>query len=660
MGLVKRILLFILLRGLLLGSRCQEWSSSVPHSIRALEGSCVVIPCTFTYPGPPREFSITWFLYRTISYPEVYNSKYPTEVLHRYYKRTQLVGDLGKQNCSIKIINVRNNDADIYYPWIDPDKNNFRFYDHPVQLQVSDFPEELLLKSPGVMTEGRSVTISCSAQHTCPSSPPTLQWDRFGSIARAFHKELTGGRWSVVSELTYIPFSEDHGSSLWCTAFYPSKHESATTIKLFINYSPKGTIVSVHEDINIKEGDTVTLTCSSNSNPAVHTYKWYHGQSRKPLKYHGHQITLRNISWDHGPYYCRAQNEVGEGESAPLDLPMKYPPKGIYIVSPEGHQVNEGKTVTLTCTVKSSMPAVDHYTWYRNQNQTLNQSQSILQLEAVSPDNSGDYHCVAHNSVGDSSSNPVHVDVIYAPKGTKVKGPVNTTYDGDILVLTCEFTSSNPEVTHYTWYKDDAVLLPESQKTLQIAHITATQSGGYRCVTHNGAGNSSSSPLSITVTCRHSTSHVSAAFGWVPGIPLVVFLLVLYVYMRRKKYAKSAGTRQGGTETKTLHKYKAQQEEKLMDGQPKGNIQHQYYTHLSDQFSISPKHQHLGPTAMYHLTEEKVKAVCNQLMKPIKICASKLKKNAEEVQYSPIKTFESYTLETSQSDNDEEVITLMN
>ncbi|XP_073425947.1 sialoadhesin-like [Dendrobates tinctorius] len=146
------------------------------------------------------------------------------------------------------------------------------------------------------------------------------------------------------------------------------------------------------------EGSDVTLRCKSFSKSEVYEYEWYKGKNKTKLPDSGWEITVRNVTWDEEPYSCTALNHVGRGESALTEIPVLHAATGVHITVK-----NEGKFTELVCNVVSSRPDVTHYTWMKDG--------SILQSEAGktltvdnNEDSSGQYSCVAHNSVGNSTS----------------------------------------------------------------------------------------------------------------------------------------------------------------------------------------------------------------------------------------------------------------
>ncbi|XP_069461048.1 B-cell receptor CD22-like isoform X1 [Ambystoma mexicanum] len=513
-----------------------EAASPSPLPIKALEGSCVVIPCTFHNPEPrtnPEGLSIKWHC--ITGHREVYPDGNPSG------GRVEFVGDLRSDNCSLQINNVRKEDAAEYYPWIKP-RITEKYELHTVQ--VSDKPEELSLSVPGEMTEGTPVNITCSAVYTCPPKPPTLTWSITSVNTSMHYEDLHDGRWKAVSQVIYIPTSGDHNASLECKASYTEKINSSKTISLKIKFPPKNTRAVVRGAAPSKEGESVTLICSGDGNPTVSKYSWFESREGKVPLGHGQTITLQNISWESGPYQCTAKNEVGDGISAPLQLNITYAPKGIEVIG-ETSPV-EGTSVILTCTFKSSNPGVTNYTWYRNGN-PLHGTASKMQFNHVTSNFSGIYKCMVHNNLGNSSSSPVTVTVLYPPKGTHVNASLNNPKAGDTLILKCETTSSNPGVEGYSWYKDESHLQNQSEETLTIANLEPSHSGSYRCEARNAAGRSFSpnATLDIGVSGTPLDSKSFATLGGTTAFLLLLLLalfILLWISWKRKKEEKAQKT----------------------------------------------------------------------------------------------------------------------
>ncbi|XP_048358289.1 myelin-associated glycoprotein-like [Sphaerodactylus townsendi] len=362
------------------------WTSTLPSSIQALKGSCVVIPCSFTFPGPRTswgsKFSVAWYQYWSRGYPEIYNSKSSSSVLREYQGRTEVVGNLEMGNCTLLLKDVNQQDAMSYYVWINPDSVKHRFYDVTVRVEVTDVPSQLEMSDPGLLTEGDRTSLTCSVLHTCPMDPPNLTWSLAGGKAVTVQERLAGGVWRTESELTYIPSHKDNGKYLQCTATFPTRQLSQNGITLQVKYSPKDAIVSVVGNPTLKEGDSVTLRCSSHSNPPALSYRWFSGPQKAPLRGAGtgQEAKLTDVKRDSGPYYCVAENDVGMGEdSPPAYLNVEYKP----VILPEGNCTisRTGETITCYCLVEGNpLPGIE----WQLTNQTIPEDFNSSELQAAS------------------------------------------------------------------------------------------------------------------------------------------------------------------------------------------------------------------------------------------------------------------------------------
>ncbi|XP_034062135.1 B-cell receptor CD22-like [Gymnodraco acuticeps] len=79
-------------------------------------------------------------------------------------------------------------------------------------------------------------------------------------------------------------------------------------------YAPKLPSVSVSPSAEIEEGSSVTLTCSSDANPAAN-YTWYKEDEDSP-KASGQIFNITDFRAEHsGSYSCGAQNKLGRSNS---------------------------------------------------------------------------------------------------------------------------------------------------------------------------------------------------------------------------------------------------------------------------------------------------------------------------------------------------------
>ncbi|KAK2809339.1 hypothetical protein Q5P01_000560 [Channa striata] len=254
---------------------------------------------------------------------------------------------------------------------------------------------------------------------------------------------------------------------------------------------PKVPSVSVSPSAEIVEGCSVTLTCSSDSNPAA-TYTWYK-DNEAPLRQPAVFVFKSIRRFDSGQYYCEAENDLGRRRSEYLHIDVKYPPKVPSVSVSPSAEIVEGSSVTLTCSSDSNPAA--NYTWYK-ENKTLIHEGEKMYFTSIRPENRGVYYCKSQNQYGHVFSS-VSVDVHYRPKVPSVSvSPSAKIVEGSSVTLTCS-SDSNP-AAHYTWYKENEDAPKASGQIFTIINIRSEHSGNYYCEAQNTRGRQNST-LQLTV-----------------------------------------------------------------------------------------------------------------------------------------------------------------
>jgi len=102
----------------------------MPKEIRGLQGSCLVIPCHFSYTWyPPTDpHRIVWYQWVSKGYPLVYDPRYPYDVIEKFRGKTDLYGTRD-WDCSLLIKNLKHSHhGEKIYAWIDPENVGWRTY----------------------------------------------------------------------------------------------------------------------------------------------------------------------------------------------------------------------------------------------------------------------------------------------------------------------------------------------------------------------------------------------------------------------------------------------------------------------------------------------------------------------------------------------------
>ncbi|XP_038670868.1 sialic acid-binding Ig-like lectin 12 isoform X1 [Scyliorhinus canicula] len=243
----------------------QEWKGEIQQLVTAQEGSCVQIPCHYSYPSCLGNQSRggVWFNAESGTTEIAFHSKDHNHELPRLRHRTRLSGDLKDGECSLIINNITREDAGPYYFRIEFDGGPSHSY-HPVtRLNVSDFTDKPTI-FPVEIIEGKSVDISCTFNTTCNGTAPVLTWDTLTDVPGSVSNTVTqhGVTLTYTSVLSLTPSLRHHGQNLTCRLRYPSV-SSERTLVLNVTYKPE---MSQKSECT-RKAEEITCICVANSNP---------------------------------------------------------------------------------------------------------------------------------------------------------------------------------------------------------------------------------------------------------------------------------------------------------------------------------------------------------------------------------------------------------
>ncbi|KAG9334863.1 hypothetical protein JZ751_006340 [Albula glossodonta] len=310
-----------------LSVHASTWTAEVPGTVPALLGSCVVVPCKFSYPEDVKVPSSGMMgMWHTDSFSEFIYHKDSSKVIEKFTGRTQLIGDVTNKNCSLRINHLQKGDTGPFaFRIVIEGPNKYSYFKSMVTLDVQDSPASPSLNVTGEVSAGKAVTISCSVSHTCPSEPPQITWSHNGTLnIQSEQLQPPNGQWKVTSVLTFTPMIADHNKTLTCTAEYQQGQSAQASQLLSVKYAPVSVRAETETPV-VKEGDSVQLVCSSDSNPKAHSYQWYDVtgslQSKERI------LTLQKVPRDTGAFYCTASNSEGSGKSSLVNISVEYPPE---------------------------------------------------------------------------------------------------------------------------------------------------------------------------------------------------------------------------------------------------------------------------------------------------------------------------------------------
>ncbi|KAK2909433.1 hypothetical protein Q8A67_005270 [Cirrhinus molitorella] len=288
-----------------------------PSHICALKGSTVTMSCSFTFPYRYRIKNVFWTKAQVKEDKEEFPDLFEDP---EYSQRLQYLGDK-QQNCTIRLSHVTQKDEDEYYFRFTTDIPDEKWLGKPgVNLTVTD----LQVESPERVTEGDSVRLTCKSSCTLTdratfiwyrnSQPLTERRDTNNELLLQSVRREDAGRYSCAL----------HGH----TYISPDVH-------LNVMYPPENPVISISPSAEIVEGESVTLICSSDSNPPALNFIWFKENQSSSVGSGQSFSALQS-----GRFYCEAHNQHGSQRSDAVtvtvhhgtDTNMTVVSKGVFII----------------------------------------------------------------------------------------------------------------------------------------------------------------------------------------------------------------------------------------------------------------------------------------------------------------------------------------
>ncbi|KAM3615106.1 uncharacterized protein V6R79_023303 [Siganus canaliculatus] len=239
----QKMMIFLLLIAATVPSSVltDEWKASVVKSLRAVVTSCVVVPCSFTYPDklPTARLRAIW--HRKDNWQQIIYQKEDTGVLDNFKGRTSLLGKLGEGNCTLEIVDIKDHDnGDFCFrieltPSEKGTSERFSFVEDCFSLEMLHGPPKPTVYHQETAVQDQPFSVLCRVPHTCPSHRPTLIWNRgTADQVTSFNREVHTGTWEEESILTITPGVKDDQTEITCTAQFFGKESSSTTVTLHV------------------------------------------------------------------------------------------------------------------------------------------------------------------------------------------------------------------------------------------------------------------------------------------------------------------------------------------------------------------------------------------------------------------------------------------
>ncbi|XP_067899354.1 sialic acid-binding Ig-like lectin 14 isoform X4 [Heterodontus francisci] len=313
------------------------WGVSVPDSLFAVQGTSVIFNCSFQYPDKPpispSNITAKWLISPCdLKSLELYNNQEKNN-----NHKVSFIGDLSKKNCSLQISEINTTYNGAYCFRFEIKDFNSWTGRSPVHLTVYARPTKPIISFSTELVEGINTSLICSSSNVAQNAEPSLNWYGISDEA-AEQRKVNEQIGNLSSYLVFIPSYQDHKKIIKCSVNYSNYlYSDEANITLQVKYAPKN--ITIQGDsgsqMEIKEGDKVSLTCTSNSFPEA-TYTWYKREEDRSqtesLNFTGATLTFHNISRrDSGFYNCAATNSLGNETSEALEIRVQYKPAEVNI-----------------------------------------------------------------------------------------------------------------------------------------------------------------------------------------------------------------------------------------------------------------------------------------------------------------------------------------
>ncbi|KAK7933785.1 hypothetical protein WMY93_004681 [Mugilogobius chulae] len=218
----------------------EDWTISAPSQVSAVSGSCVVIPCSYSFPQTHRKIKNYLGIWkRSGDQMNVASSRanYPLHVLYR--GRTRFLGAVWKKKCTWVLERLRGSDTGLYFFRIElPEFKSFSWTSQPTKLQVVDVkPPQLDLSSAEEPADSgepgfkRKFLAFCSLVHSCPIRPPVFSWSLSEGVQLSGVQQLDQWHWLTYSSVSFS-LVNNRTVSLSCTASYPGGQQVSSTVQV--------------------------------------------------------------------------------------------------------------------------------------------------------------------------------------------------------------------------------------------------------------------------------------------------------------------------------------------------------------------------------------------------------------------------------------------
>nr|XP_055053807.1 sialoadhesin-like [Misgurnus anguillicaudatus] len=259
------------------------WEVKLPKEIHGLKGSCLVIPCSYSYTSnpPTNPHRVVWYQWVSIGYPLVCHPQKIKQVISKFKEKTDIYNPTNSdRDCSLLIKSVDpSHNGEKLYTWIDPENigwRTYKFYDVTSTIIVDANPQQPIINISGGLKTGDNITVVCYTNHTCPYSKPNITLKGIEGSDKIDDVNIEKDQWKTTRTRTGVVKAEH--LDIECTVTHhggitakATKSQSAKCVYYNITIEPKLAA-------DIIEGVEKTFTCtvhhSCQKNPPILSWNY--------------------------------------------------------------------------------------------------------------------------------------------------------------------------------------------------------------------------------------------------------------------------------------------------------------------------------------------------------------------------------------------------
>uniref|UniRef100_A0A8D2PI12 Vascular cell adhesion molecule 1 n=1 Tax=Zosterops lateralis melanops TaxID=1220523 RepID=A0A8D2PI12_ZOSLA len=370
-----------------------------------------------------------------------------------------------------------------------------------VKVEVYSFPSDPVIEISPSLVAGEPATVICKIPDVYPSDRLEVFLKKDGDgdhhVTDFSQDESTNTETKIVT-YTFLPKAEDIGKKITCVArlliadmdFEPKERTSSQ--KINANFGPQNTVITASPGNSPMEGDSLNLTCVTQSNPPAQIV-WSKYLAEESIQHliRNNVLSIPHVHFNYsGLYICEAINLVtNRTEKATVDIIIQGAPVITKLSIEPSTTVQEGENVSIQCSAESNPPPKIILRRKSDNAKVGPYSARSILLPSVMFQNGGDYECVAENKFGNSKSE-ITLNVTYAPKNTMITViPTDALKEGETVTMKCT-SSGNPAPLIFWKKKKASGEFEEISKnaTFTIQNLKSQDLGLYECEAYNPVG----------------------------------------------------------------------------------------------------------------------------------------------------------------------------